>query len=146
MMKEEKPKKQDEEKKKEVQKKYLELQFLGQQIKEVREQVQNIDRQLAELEATSSSIEEISKVKDKADMFVPLSSGVFVRAELKESKDLLVNVGASVAVKKPAADVMKMVDDQSAEIVKYRQQAMAQLEMLMQHAQKMERGLKDLLG
>lgn len=132
-------------KEQDIQKKYMELQLMGQQIKEVQKQMQAMESQMTELEATSQGIEELSKTKERTEMFVPLSSGVFAKAELKDSSELLVNVGAGVAVKKKIEEVRKMVDSQAEEINNYRQQIAGQLQLLISHAQKTEKELKELV-
>ena len=136
----------DTQSREELQKKYMELQLLGHQIKEMQKQVQTIDGQLMDLEATNNALEELSKAKEKSEMFVPISSGVFASAELKDSKELLVNVGAGTAVKKPISDVREMIDEQIVELGNYRLQALAQLEKLIEHARKLESELKSLIG
>ena|SRR3989344_1895134 len=136
----------DTQSREELQKKYMELQLLGHQIKEMQKQVQTIDSQLADLDATNNALEELSKTEEKTEMFVPISSGVFASAELKDSKELLVNVGAGTAVKKPISDVREMIDEQIVELGNYRLQALAQLEKLIEHARKLESELKSLIG
>lgn len=132
-------------KQEELQKKYLELQLLAQKINEIQKQVQNIDAQITDLLATSESLSELSKTKAGSEMFVPISPGVFAKAELKDSRELLVNVGAGTAVKKSLPEVRKMIDGQAAEIENYKQQAMEQLERLIGHARKIEKELKGLV-
>ncbi|MFC1730885.1 prefoldin subunit alpha [candidate division KSB1 bacterium] len=129
----------------ELQKKYMELQFLSQQISEIQKQMQNMDAQIIDLETTNESLDEISKTEPGADMFVPISSGVFAKAEFKDTKKLLVNVGAGTAVEKPVADVKKMIEDQVGEISKYKDQANEQLERLIEHAKMIENELKTLI-
>ncbi|PIN87070.1 prefoldin subunit alpha [Candidatus Woesearchaeota archaeon CG10_big_fil_rev_8_21_14_0_10_44_13] len=137
--------KQSDEKKEQLQKRYMEFQILNHQIKEMQKQIQTIDAQVEELENTSSSIEGFSKTSEKADMFVTLSPGVFAKAELKDNKTLLINVGASTAVQKKAADVKKMVDNQISELKSYRDQAMMQIEIMVNKARDFENGLKELV-
>lgn len=127
-----------------MQRRYMELQLLSHQIKEMQKQVQTIDGQLMDLEATNNTLDELSKTKEKSEMFVPVSSGVFAMAELKGSKELLVNVGAGVAVKKPISDVREMIDEQLVELGNYRQQALAQLESQIVNAKKLEKELRNI--
>lgn len=127
-----------------MQRRYMELQLLSHQIKDMQKQVQTIDGQLMDLEATNNALDELSKTKEKSEMFVPVSSGVFAMAELKGSKELLVNVGAGVAVKKPISDVREMIDEQLVELGNYRQQALAQLESQIVNAKKLEKELRNI--
>jgi len=69
---------------------------------------------------------------------VPVSSGIFVDAELKDVKQLKLNIGADVSVVKSLPETQKLVDEQIDEIQKYRDQTSLQLNVLVGKAQEIE--------
>lgn len=137
---------QDSDKKEKLQKRYMEFHILNHQIKEMQKQFQTIDAQIAELESTSQNIGELAEAEEGNKMFVSLSPGVFAKAELKDTKNVLINVGAGTAVEKKAEDVKQMVDNQVSELKTYREQMMKQIEMMVMKAKEFEKELKGLAG
>ena len=89
-----------EENQKELQKMYLELQLLDEQMKQIQKQITMLDEQLVELNNTIQALDDFNKTSVGSNILVPLSPGVFANAELKDNKELLVNVGSNIVVKK----------------------------------------------
>jgi len=124
----------------------MELQIVSQQIKESQKQIQAIDAQLMELESTNMALNDLAGSKIKTEIFVPISSGVFAKAELKDNESLLVNVGAGTAVKKSIPDTISLVNEQITELEKIRRQAIEQLELMVAHAHEIEHKLQGLVS
>ena len=79
-----------EEKEKKAQEMYMEFQMLDQHIKQLQQQIQAVTQQLMEFEVTSMSLEDLQKVPSGKEIFVPLSSGIFTKATIKDTSELLV--------------------------------------------------------
>src|SRR3989344_3258591 len=126
---------------KELQKRYLELQLLDQQIKQIQKNIELIENQMAELESMSISLEELSSVKPGTEIFVPVAGGVFVKAELKDNKDLVINVGAGTAVKKSITQTKGMIANQINDIASARDELLMQLHQFVSKAQKIQQDL-----
>jgi len=136
----------DKEQQKAVQKKFMQLQVLEQQIKQVQEQVRQIDSQLMELIGTEQSLEELSKINNKPEIMVPVSGGIFVKAKLEDTSQVLVNVGASTAVPKSIAETKKLVHQQVEELEKLKEKIVEQLGAMITVAKKMQTELKQMVG
>jgi prefoldin alpha subunit len=139
------PKKVDENAKKELGQKYMELQMLDGQIKQVQAQAQALEAQVIEVEKISQALDEIGNVKIGTEIFVPVAQGIFAKAELKDSKNLLVSVGGNATVNKPIPEVKEMLASQITEIRKFQQEMAKQLEKLAFEADKVEHSLTHLL-
>jgi prefoldin alpha subunit len=121
-----------------MQEKYMEYQMLEEQLKQAQEQVQTLNKQKEELEGLKEAVMEIGKTKEGNEMFVPISSGIFIKAQIKDNKELLVNVGDNVVVPKSINDAVALIKRQKEEIDKY-ETAMAQnVQLIMLHQQKVE--------
>lgn len=100
----------------ELQQKYIQLQLLDKQIKQVQQQLQTITNQLNELAYSIQSLNEFKKTKPGAEIYVPIVTGIFAKAELKEVKNVNINVGSNVAVTKSIEEARKILEDQLTEL------------------------------
>src|SRR3989344_2881752 len=99
----------------ETQKKYMELQLLDQHIKQLQQQLMTVNQQIVELKRVDDDLSEFEKVKENSNMFFALGPGIFAEGVIS-SKDLLLNVGSNVLVKKPVIDTKKLINVQVAEL------------------------------
>ena len=134
------------ENKEKAQELYAELQELNQNVKHFQNQLDAITQQLLELAATSSSLEELNKIEVGKEIFVPLSSGIFVKAGIKDTSNLLVNVGANVVVKKDVISTKKLIQKQMDELKKIQNQMITDLEKMLSHASNLEQQLQNLVS
>ena len=135
-----------DEKEKKAQEMYMEFQVLEQHIRQLQKQLEAVTQQLIELTVTSSSLDEFNKIKPGKEIFVPLSSGIFAKASIKETSGLLVNVGANVVVQKDVASTKKLIQRQMEEIKKIQEQMVNELEKLTGHAAQLETQLQGMIS
>ena len=111
-----------------IQKLYMEFQMLNNAIKQMEKQSQVLENQLMELVSTNQSLEEMKKIKTGTEILVPLSSGIYVKAELKENSNFIVNVGSSIALGKDLHSTKKIIEDQILEIRNMQKNLSAELQ------------------
>lgn len=128
----------------ESKKKYMELKMLDDQLNQVQKQIMAFDNQVAELENIRESLDELKKVKPGTEILVPVSNGMFVRAEIKESSSLLVNVGQDTVVEKDIPSSKELIRMQSDEILGYRQQLLGHLQELSEKARSIESQIQNV--
>lgn len=104
------------EKEEKLQKLYVEFQMLSQHIKQLEEKTAALNSQLTELAVTNQSLEDMKKVKRGTEILVPLSSGIYTKAEIKDSKNVIVNVGSNVTTVKDIDSTKKLIESQIDEI------------------------------
>ncbi len=146
MTKEETKEPNKEEKQAEAQQKLMHLQMLSQQMKQAEEQVATFDNQLMELETVKQSLTELGTVKKGADLFVPASGGIFVKATIQDTDKLLVNVGSNIVVAKTVKQTVGMIEEQITEIGKLRTQVSEQMAMMSVHLQTLQKDLMGIVG
>ena len=129
---------------KDLQKKYLTLQLLSSQIKQVEEQINFVEGQIAELTVARDAINSLGNVNGKAKSFAPVSRGIFVEAEVSSPKELLVNVGANIFVKKGIEETKKLISSQLEQLDKITSELNDNLIALSEQAQKLELELSNL--
>ncbi len=102
--------------KEEQQKKFLELQFLSQQSKELQQQYAILEQQLAELNSIIDTLNELKNINDKPEILTSLGQGVFIKTNLKQNNEFLVNVGSNVVIAKSMEDLLELIKKQEEEI------------------------------
>src|SRR3989344_6425049 len=119
-----------EDKQKKSKELYLEFQMLDQHIRQLHKQLEAVTQQLVEFTVTSSNLDEFKKISAGTDIFAPLSSGIFAKASIKDTSDLLVNIGANVVVKKDIDSTKKLIQNQAEEIKKIQKQLIDNMEKM----------------
>jgi len=115
---------------KELQKMYLELQLLDEQMKQVQKQMVALDEQLVELSNTLQALDDFNQTNIGTNILVSLSPGVFTNAELKNNKELFVNVGNNIVVKKNVAETKEMLKKKMDAMNKYKEIVLVELQKL----------------
>jgi len=108
----EKKSKKQEDKEKNMQESYMQFQMINQQMQELQKQVQQIEEAIQEVNESKKSLDQLSKEEKNKEILVPIVSGIFAKAELKDAKEFVVNVGANTAVVKSISEVQKLLDKQ----------------------------------
>ena len=94
------------------QQKMMELQILNQQSEQLRQQLANLEEQMSNLKNLEESLGALGKEEVGKEMFSPLSSGIFMKTNLRDNKEVLVAVGAGVVVQKSVKEAGDMLKDQ----------------------------------
>ncbi len=135
-----------EDKETKTQEMYMEFQALDQRIKQIQKQLEMLTNQIMEMTGTSNSLEEFDKIKKDKEIFVPLSSGIFAKATLKESSELLVNVGANTVVTKNPSSAKKLINNQIEEMKNLHRRMVEDLEKMAERAGNLEMQLQKLVS
>ncbi|MBN2422743.1 prefoldin subunit alpha [Candidatus Woesearchaeota archaeon] len=121
----------------------VELKALDQQIKQVQNHIETVDQQIMELESMKSTLSEFSELKQGTTIKVPLVNGIFIEAELKNTKELLVNVGAKVSVKKTIPQVKDMLTKQQEELKTFRANMIMQFQQMVARVEEIQGMFKE---
>ncbi len=127
-----------------LQQKYLELQLITAQIREQQKQMQLLENQLVELANSKKTLDEFENIREGSNILVPISPGIFAKATLKNNKELIVNVGAAVTVKKTVEDTKKLIEKQFIEIQKIQKEVFENIQNLNSQAEKIEKEISQL--
>ena len=135
-----------EAKEKKAQELYMGFKVLEQHIKQMQSQLEAITHQLIELHSTSSSLDDFKKINAGTEIFLPLSSGIFAKANIKDTSELLVNVGANTIVKKDIDSAKTLIKSQMEELKTIHARMIAELEKMSGHAAQIETQLQKLVS
>jgi prefoldin alpha subunit len=128
-----------------IQELYVEFQLLTQHLKQLQQQHALLQQQMLEMVASVQSLEDIAKVKEGTEILVPLSSGVFTKAKIADTTNLIVNVGANAAVSKTAPQAKELMEKQLEDSAQLSAKISAQLEKFSKKAVALQSQLKELL-
>lgn len=135
----------DHEKQANAQRKYLELQVLNQKMQQVQDQIQQLQQQSVEVDRITQSLDEFSQVSSGTEALVPVANGLFAKAKLLDTQNLVVNVGMNTSVQKTIPEVKVLINSQMDEMRKLEEDLTKQLTQLVQHAQTAEAELRTLV-
>ncbi|MEM4245165.1 MAG: prefoldin subunit alpha [Candidatus Nanoarchaeia archaeon] len=128
-----------------VNEKYLELQILNQQIRQLQQHIANLENQVMELEVLEDNLEEIKKVKEGGEILVSLGAGIFAKANLKDNKKVIMNVGANTMVKKEIDEAKKIVKDQIDQVKDLIEDITLELEKAAVRVQSTQREIQSMI-
>lgn len=136
---------ENEEKQQKLQEIYVELQVLQQQVQQYQQQLQEIEQQLMNVARVQQNLNEFKELEEGTEILVPLSAGIFAKAQIKDSKNLNVNVGSDVIVVKDVDSTNQLLAEQAKELMNAQSEFANQLNELISTAQEKESELRSLM-
>lgn len=127
-----------------IQQKYIMLQMIDAQIKELEKEISAIEQRAFEISNLKLSLRAMAESKPNSKSFSPLGLGIFTESEIKNTKDVLVNVGAGVMVKKTIVEAEEILGKQMAQIDNIAMQMTQNLTSLATRAQEIEQEIQGL--
>ena len=109
--------------------KAIEQQVLSQNLMNLKNQINGLNLQTDELKRLKESLNELKGMKERKPQ-VSVGNGLFLEAKLEEPKDVLMNIGANIIVKKDFNSSLKIVDKQIDEFEKIKNQMNKELQKL----------------
>ncbi len=133
-----------EDKAQDLQQKYVQLQMHNQQLQQLQQQLQAVQNQSVEIQTILFALDDIAKTEVGKEMLVPLSSGIFVKAEIKDNQKLRVNVGSNTVVEKSVQETKALLDRQILELNKLNEDLTNQYTNVIGEAEKLQAELQSL--
>ena len=130
-------------KEKEIQQKYLEFQMFQQQLEQITQYLRELDMKLGEYVLTKKGLSDLEKVKVGSEIFAPIAPGIFVKAELKDTNELLVNIGANISAIKDRSQAIKLIDRQIEAVQQTQAQLNDKVVQINEQAQKLAKEFKE---
>jgi len=94
-------------------------QELEQAVNVAREQMNSIQNNIFSGESTINTIESLAKSgsgvddSDSAESIIPIGSGCFVHAEIKNVSKIVINVGSGAAIEKSTEDAIEYIKNRN---------------------------------
>lgn len=130
--------------KEQLQRKYIQLQSLRQQLSALLEEKILLDSRVNEITTTIDAVKKLHEVKKGEEIFTSLGSGTFVRADIKDIDNLIVNIGAGVFVKKGVDETIEILQSRLDELMKIDTELVEEINKFNQQIQKIEPEIQKL--
>jgi prefoldin alpha subunit len=91
------------------------INLYNNQAEVLEQQVEAIRASLAEVEILESTLEDIKDEKS-LETLVPVGAGSFMHAEIKQTDEVIMSIGAGVAIKKSAEEAKETLSLQKEEL------------------------------
>ncbi len=93
-----------------------EIENYKRRMEELSRQGQLIENTALELNSTIEALNALAENKPGTTILVPLGSGSFARAELKDTEKVIVGIGSNISVEKNTADAKKVIETRVEEL------------------------------
>ena len=118
----------------------IRLSMLENRTKEVEERIKLIDQNVMELQSINLALEKFEK-DDAKEILSQIGKGIFIKGEAKD-KELLVDVGSRVLVKKTPKQVTEIIMRQLEKLSEARAESFRVLELLGKEMEKLVESVK----
>jgi prefoldin alpha subunit len=105
-----------------------------------------IDNSLQELKIVNKSLDEIKDTKKNSDVFVPIGQDSFIKAKITDTGNVVVGIGAGVAVKKSIEDAKKDIDERITDIEKVKKNNTSNFEQVVSKLRELEPSVQSIMA
>lgn len=130
---------------KELREKYIQTQYIEKQVKQVTKQLEQLDEQSSEITQIVSDLEELKGVKPGSEILVPIHNGIFLKATLNDSENVVINVGSNTTTLKKVQEAQDLLTKQADEIKGIRLKLTDTYEQLTEQARMLESEVKEVI-
>ena len=120
-----------------LQKKILEFQLLDSNLRMLQERAELFNQKLQEVQSTKEALDELENTKPNKAM-IPLGSGNFIFGSIDNCDDVLVGVGAGVAVKSNRNKALENLDKRIEELEKSLNDIVKQINVFVSQIEKVQ--------
>ncbi len=83
-----------------IQQRYMQLQMIASQISQIKEQLEYVTAKMMEMEELNQNLEQMKSWKKGKEILAPIGVNTFVKAELAENSEVIMEVGSKVMLNK----------------------------------------------
>ena len=91
------------------------LQEAISELQQLQGYLQQVEEQVQEVTAALESMDEIQGTEG-SEAYVPLTSGIYVKARIEDASRFLINVGQGVTTSKSLDETKQLLEDQQSEL------------------------------
>lgn len=118
---------------------YIRYQMLKQQLNGLISQKSLLEKNIEMIRETIENINDISSIKEGQQIFSSVGSGVYVKAELKDCKNVIINIGSEIMIEKPIPQAILILEKKIEEIKKLIEEINKQITIFEKEIEKIEK-------
>lgn len=123
-----------------------EYELCRSQLEVYQQNLELIDGSLSGLRTVNKALDEIKSTDKNNEMLVPLGVDSFIKARLIDPKNVIVGIGASVAVKKTIEDAKDDIKNRIAELEKVKADHTSNFEKLLSKLRELEPSVRGIVS
>jgi len=116
--------------------------MVSQLAEDLRKRMELLNATLNEIAAAKRSLEELQKLSEGGEIWVPLGAGVFVRAKLADKSRVIVAVGANIMVEKTLEEAQRSLESKEQEVRDALGKSAADYQALLNRLRELERQIR----
>jgi prefoldin alpha subunit len=124
----------------------FELQILENTAEALQSRINLITAAMNELFVANATLEGLEGGMGSASLFVPIGGGSYVKAKLESTDEVIVGVGAGIAIEKTMKEAIENVVNRRAELEKTRMSIQQQLNQVLEKIQDDRSKLQGLMS
>ena len=122
----------------------VELRILEGTAEALQSRINLVNAALTELRVTNMTLEGLEKEKKDASIFVPIGGGSYIKARLESADEMIVGIGANVAVEKTVKVARENMSKRTADLEKTRASLQQQMTQVIGRIQNNRSQLQEL--
>ena len=126
-----------------IQQKYAQFQQIQQQIEQINSHLEMLMQQSSEMDISIQALQEIEKTPQHTEILAPLANGIFLKAKLEDSHNLIVNIGSNATVEQKVPQVIELLQRQKNELSQGIVEADALLQELSSEAMRLYKEVEE---
>src|SRR3989338_2635633 len=99
-----------------LQERYMEYQMLFQQMQQLKENSSALEKHILSLNDLKDNLNNIPSIKTGTESLMAIGNGLFLKSELKDNENVIMNVGSGVCVEKSIQDAINTIDKQLIDV------------------------------
>ncbi len=130
----------------EVRKLSVELRYFEQTAETLQQRVGMLNAALTDLSYANTTLENIEKEKENAEMLVPIGGGNYVSVKLANTEKVIIGMGAGISMEKSLPDAKAIVKQRIEELQKTQISAQQQLMQIAERINQDRNRMESLLA
>lgn len=123
-----------------------ELREAQQRIEALERQTEVINNSINEIENTTETVKGMEEMKSGTEILVPIGSGSYVTAEVKNPDRILSNLGADLVAERKPEEVTKLLEKQKKDFENSLQQTQEKIEELKDKIEELRPKAQELMA
>lgn len=125
-----------------IDQKTAELSILDSRLKELEQALELLERQISEFQLCELSLDEIKDLKKGSETMVPLGAGIFIKGNIADTNEVLIDIGAKVLCKKTMHEAREIIEQKFSHVIDLRSRIINEIQGLVQEIIQQEQQIK----
>ena len=125
---------------------YILYQILVQNLEALKQQIGLVEQQMFELSSTVLSIDDLKKMNENNEIFLPLGSGCYGSGKIMDNKRILVNAGAGIFINDEIGAAKVFIEERAKELERAGKEIEMQMERLVKQINQTAAEIQKIAG